>query len=197
MFKNWLSYKEMKGSFHWDEPCYLTNQWILKDELFYLIIPPAELKSKHQLENYVIKKEAWEKFIVCIETEEELAIKLKNHKKPRRKPHSEEQLENIEYFKEACEYYGFYKCVVSRDKRFIKMKKRKTPFTIIYDVVYHRLSYDIRANEGLFGGLFSREILSKIYNKMNELQGLEERSDYSAVNVINKAIEDTNKLIGK
>lgn len=194
--ENWIFYKKaMKGTHHWKETCYLCNQWVLKDEEFYLIGVPRDM-NKHSIPNFIVHKEEWENFIENL-TQEEVYQKLLNHKKPRKKPLTKEQLEKVEYFKQACEYYGFNKCVISRDKRFVKMSKKKTSFTLIYDIVFEKMSYDTRAKEGLFGGLFSLDLLAKVTNKFYELAGEDKHCDYSSEKVIQKAMNDVNELMGK
>lgn len=194
---NWLFQgKAMKGTHHWKETCLLCNQWILKGEEFYLIIIPNEIRSKYHFNNFIVHKEEWDNFIEGL-SDEEVAEKLLKHKKPRKKPLTEEQLNNIEYFKKACEDYGFNKCTISRDKRFVKMKKRKTSFTLIYDIIFDKIHYETRANEGLFGGLFSNELVAKVCNAYYKYKGVDKHEDYTAMGVIQKAIDDTNKLMGK
>lgn len=193
----WLfEQKAMKGGHHWKETCFLCNQWILKGEEFYLIIIPNDIRNRYRFDNFIVHKEEWDKFIEGL-SDEEIAKKLLYHKKPRKKPLTEEQLNNIEYFKKACEDYGFNKCIVSKDKRFVKMKKRKTSFTLIYDIIFDKISYDTRANEGLFGGLFSNELVAKVCNAYYKYKGVDKHEDYTAMEVIQKAMDDTNKLMSK
>lgn len=195
---NWIfQNKEMKGSFHWKEACKLCNQWILEGEPFYLICIPNEIRKKGTLNNFIVHKDEWNEFIDGLSTDEEIANKLISIKKPRRKPHTEEQLQNIEYFKEVCKEYGFYKDTISKDKRYIKMKKRKTSMTIIYDIVYDRISYETRFNEGLFGGLFLEELVAKIRNAMYKKQGVDKHDDFSAKKVVNEAVKMTNEIMGR
>lgn len=187
--------KSMKGSYHWKETCLLCNQWILKDEDFYLVIIPNEFRSKYGLNNFIAHKEEWDNFVEDL-SDEEIAEKLQAHKKPRKKPLTEEQLENIEFFKKACNDFGFNKCVISRNKRFVKIGESKTSFTLIYDIIFDKIHYETRANEGLFGGLFSNELVAKVCNKYYEYKGLDRREDYTAMDVIEKAMNDVNKLMG-
>lgn len=189
-------YKIMKGSHHWKETCFLCNQWILKDEEFYLIIIPNEIRKNFNLDNFIVHKEEWDEFIVGL-TDEEIAEKLLSHKKPRRAKLTEEQLENIECFKRACEKFGYDKCVISKDKRFAKIGKRKTSFKLIYDIVFDKISSETRAREGLFDGLFNGEFVAKVCNAYYEEKGIDKHEDFTAMGVIQKAIEDTNKLMGK
>lgn len=193
--------KAMKATFHWKDNCIICNNWLIKDELFYLITAPMEIRKLHhldryKLDNFVVHKDEWDEFSKGL-TDEEVAKKLISHKKPRRKPLTENQLKDIEFFKEACGSFGYNKCVMSKDKRFVKMKKRKTSFTLIYDLAYSRISYDTNANEGLFGGLFSSQLVARIENKFNELKGLTERNDFTVAGVINDAIKQVDELMGK
>lgn len=197
MQNNWSSgYKEMKGSHHWEEPCFICNQWIRKGEDFYLLIIPNEIRSKYKINNFIAHKEEWNEFSKDL-SDEELAEKIMSHKKPRRKPFSEEELQNVEFFKEACIYCGYNKCVISKDKRFVKMKRRKTSFTLIYDIAYNKISYDTNAREGLFGGLFANEFVARVCNKFYELKGLDIREDFTVAKVLDEAVKDVDKLMGK
>lgn len=194
--ENWIFYKKaMKGTHHWKDTCHLCNQWILKDEEFYMIGIPREL-NKDSINNFIVHKEEWLEFTKGL-SQEEVYQKLLKHKKPRKKPLTEEQLKKVEYFKKACEYYGYNKCVISKDKRFVKMGKRKTSFTLIYDIIFEKISYDTRANEGLFGGLFSGDFVAKVSNKFYEIAGEDKHCDYSSADIIKKAINDVDELMGK
>lgn len=185
-----------KGTFHWKETCFLCNNWILKGEEFYMLIIPNEIRKEYKISNFIAHKEEWDEFSKGL-SDVEIAEKIVKHKKPRKKPLTDEQLKNIEYFKEACIHFGFNKCVISRDKRFVKMKKRKTSFTLIYDIIFDRISYDTNAREGLFGGLFSNEFVAKVCNKYYELKGLDIREDFSVAKVLDKAAKDVDELINK
>lgn len=192
---NWILYKKaMKGSHHWKETCFLCNQWILKDEEFYMIGIPDEIRKQYDIKNFIVHKEEWEKFIERL-SDEEVAAKVLNHKKPKKKPLTKEQLENIEYFKRSVLDYGYNKITISRDKRFVKAKKRKTSFMFIYDIIFDRITYDCNYNEGLFGGLFSNEAVAKVRNKFNEYRGLDKHDNYTAEGVIKEAINQINEIM--
>lgn len=186
----------MKGSHHWKETCFLCNQWVLQNEEFYLMVIPNDIRTKYGFVNFIVHKEEWDSFTSDL-TDEELIHELLNYKKPNKKPLSKEQLENIEFFKKACNDYGFDKCVISRDKRFVKIGKRKTSFTLIYDVIFDKIHYETRSNEGLFGSLFSNELVAKVCNKFYQYKGLSKHEDYTALGLIEKAISDVDKLMGK
>lgn len=191
----WTNNKIMKGSFHWKECCFLCNNWILENEDFYLIIIPTEIRKKYSsLENFIVHTDEWTKFSKDL-SDIELAEKLLSYRKPKRKPLTEEEKQDIEYFKQASEYFGFNKYILSKNKRFVKMKKRKTSLTLIYDLVFKRFSYDINAREGLFGGIFLRELVAKVSNKFYELKGIDVRDDYTANKTLKGINEQINKLI--
>lgn len=192
-----LMNKKMKGSFHWRESCFCCNNWILKGEEFYSIIIPTELRKEHlDLKNFIVHIDEWEEFSKGL-SEEDLIFKILNYKKPKRKPLTDNQKNDIELFKQICGSFGFNKCVISKDKRFIKMKKRKTSFTLILDLVYDRISYDTNANEGLFGGLFSNNVVAKIRNKFYEQKGLDKRDDFTIEGVISEAVKQVDDLMYK
>lgn len=183
----------MKGNHFWEETCFLCNQWILKDEEFYLMVIPNEIRAKYHLNNFIVHKEEWNKFIENL-SDEEVAKKLLYYKKPRKKPLTSEQLENIEHFKRACADYGFNKSVISKNKRFVKIGKKKTSFTLIYDIIFDKIHYDTRANEGLFGGLFSNELVANVCNAYYKYKGVDKHESYTAKGVIEKAMEDVKQM---
>lgn len=185
-----------KGSFHWKETCLLCNNWVLKGEEFYMLIIPNEIRKEYKISNFIAHKEEWDEFSKGL-SDIEIAEKIIKHKKPRKKPLTNEQLKNIEYFKEACNHFGFNNCEISRNKRFVKMKKRKTSFTLIYDIIFDRVSYDTKTGEDLFGRLFSNEFVANVCNKFYELRGLDIREDFSVAKILNKTAKDVDELINK
>ena len=192
MSKKWVS-KSINGCHYFKETCFLCNNWILENELFYTVVVPVEIRKEFSINNFIAHKDEWDKFSKGL-SDEELALKLINHKKPRKKPLTEEQINNIEIFKKVCYRYDFNKCVISKDKRFVRMRRNKSSFTIIYDIIYDRISYDTRANEGLFKGLHSKELVSKINNEFNEMRGIDIKDDFTVAGAINKAVECVNRL---
>lgn len=197
--KSWIFRdKEMKGSFHWNDPCALCNQWILEGDYFCLIIIPDEIRKRgSKLQNFVAHKEEWDEFIKDLKTDDEIADKLEKIKKAKRKPFTEEELRNINIFKEVCREFGYTIESMSKNKRFIKMKKRKTSFTLIYDIIFDRIDHETRVNEGLFGGMFIGELVAKVRNDMYKKQGVNKRDDYTVKKVIDEAVKMTNEIMGR
>lgn len=196
----WQGEKEnkgvMEGSHFWKEPCKICNQWIRKDEKFYLIIIPNEYSN--DIKNFIVHKDEWVSFIEGVDNDTDLYNKLKLLKKPHRNMVTDGELQNIEFFKNACINFRFNNCVVSRDKRFIKMKKRGTSTTLIYDIVYDFVTCEDNCRKsGLFDGLFKSELLAKVKNEFNRLRGKEERDDFTVKSTIQKAVEETNKIFNR
>ena len=199
---DWISFKPTKGSSVWKEPCFLCNNWIKKDEYLYCIRIPADIEKKYEAEiklklkskSFIVHKDEWDNYVEGL-SDEEILQKLLKHKKPKREPISEETLIKCENFKKACMDFGYNKCVISKNKRFVKMKKRKTSSTIIYDTVFNKITHDSNARSGLFDGLFILSFLAKIENKFNEYCGSENRNDFSVEKILNEAMEDVNKIM--
>lgn len=187
--------KEIKGTFHWKETCSLCNRWILKNEDFYMLIPPKEIADKYPIGNILVHKDEWDKFVEGL-SDEEIANKLMKHKKPRKKPLTEEQLKRVEFFKEACEKFGFSECTMSKDKRFVKMKKRRTSYTFIYDIIFERIDFDSR-RDTLFGSLYIVEVQAKIRNEYYRLSGVNKHDDFTVAGIVDKAIEQVDEMMGK
>lgn len=187
--------RKIKGSYNWKECCFLCNDWILKDEDFYMIIIPSKVRKEYPLlKNFIVHADEWLNFSKGL-SDNELAEKILSDKKPKRKPLTDEQKQDIEYFKQACESFGFIKYTLSKDKRFVKMKKSGTSITLIYDLIFKRISYDMRGRKGLFGGFFLRELVAKVSNKFYELKGVDIRDNYTVKAALEKVNEQVNELM--
>lgn len=195
---NWIWKNDsMKGSHHWQEPCKLCNQWILTDEEFYMICIPKEIKNtRNKLKNnFIVHKDEWDDFTKYLSTDEEIADKLEKHKKSKRHLYTEEQLKNMQYFKEVCIQFGYTLESTSRDKRYIKMRKRKTSYTLKYDIIFNKINHETNCNEGAFGWMFTAELVAKVCNEFYKKQGVNRHEDFTVAKAINEAIEKTNEIM--
>lgn len=170
--------KLMQGSFHINEPCKLCNQWILNDEDYYIVYIPSEIYTKYGIRFFMAHKDEWDNFSEGL-SDDEIAQKLLKHKKAKRKPHTKQQLKNTEAFKEACSCFGFDKFTTSRDKRFVKTRKEKKSFTLIYDIVFDKVSYETRTREQMLEKLCRNEFVATVYNKMHEIREDNKRNEFS------------------
>lgn len=66
-----------------------------------------------------------------------------------------------------------------------------------YNVHSDRIAYSNRRQRGLFDGLFENQIIVNVWNKMHEMCGDETRNNYDVFEVIEKAINKTNDIMGK
>ena len=189
-----VNWSRFNNAIYIEEPCKICNQWIGKGETGLLVYVPDEIRKKYNISNFFVHEKEWMEFAEGL-SDDELAQKILSIKKQRIKPYSEEVLFKIDCFEKACNQRGFNKKVVSKNKRYIKMKKRKTSLTIMYDTVYDRIKYEYGANEGLFGGLFIHDLLAKIENDMYKLEGSDKHNDYSSDKIIEKAIKDVNEMM--
>ncbi|AMN31242.1 hypothetical protein [Clostridium perfringens] len=196
MLSKWIL-TETKGNSEYDVPCKLCNQWILKGEPLYLIIPPNKNNHGERVDNFIVHTNEWDDFVKGLNNDEEVFEKLSNLKKQKRKPFTEEQLKKAEIFEEVCIEMGFNKKTISKDKRHIKMGRRKTSFKIIYDIAFDTLKYDYNGRRCLFDLFYIKELLVKISNKIEEKNNTEGNIEYSASKEINNMLDQTSNEVKK
>lgn len=177
------------------KPCPICNQYLRKDEEVVAIVIPFEFRGRHKRlkENFNCHKDEWFDFCKDCKTDEELAIKLINHKSPKRKPLKEEDTRNIHVFADAAYYYGFTE---AKSKRYgIRMKKPKSSVYTEYNVYADQFIVEYNNTAGLFESFIEEEMGSKIQNKINELlennKKVEVKNASEKINeVVKKAIEN-------
>ena len=180
--------KQTIGKFPWRERCQLCGQYALPNDEIYIIYPDKNPNIKWG----IIHCNEIDKLA---ETEEEKMKLLENRKIPRFKGWTQEQLDRAKVFEDICRKKGFK--IKTMSKRTMKLRKPKTSFTIEYDMLTGYLEYDYRGNQGLFGGLILNQILTTIQNEFQTKIGETPCEIITAQSVIDKAIEETNKIMGR
>lgn len=179
--------KQTTGKFPWIYRCQICGQYIGANEDIYLVYPDGNPK----IEFGVVHSSEMDNLNL---TSDEQILFLENRKIPRFKGWSQEQLDNAKIFEDICRNKGFK--IKTMSKRTMKLRKPKTSFTIEYDMLTRNLSYDYKGRQGLFDGLIFNQILTTIENEFQKQIGETPCEIITAQSVINKAIEDTNKIMG-
>lgn len=183
--------RETMGKFPWNERCKICGQYINEGEEFYIVFPPHN--DKVLTWGIVHSKELDE--ISNGFTEEDVMEKLRHIKKPKFKGFTEEQKSKAEVFKKVCNERGFYNDTLS--KRTLKMGKRGTSFKITYDMITSQIGSDYRGRKGLLDGLYTMQLESEIQHEFEKRLGLKPCKIVTAKSIIQKAIDDTDKLINR
>ncbi len=187
--------RSFEGRYANNKRCPICGQYIRSNERFYIIIIPHEYRSQHKKlrDNMMVHIGEWTKFCEGITSERELVDKLINHKTPRAKDFTEQEIKKIEAFKKACYDYDFKE---EFDKPFgVKCKKRGTSVYAEYNVFKDTISVDFRGKRGLFDGFYQRQIETNIFNLMHKYLEDGRHSDYSASKAINEVFEQAKKTM--
>ena len=175
--------------------CAICGQYINREEEYCIVVPPMKfrpLDKKLQL-NFAVHKDCYREFIKGVKSDEDLAYKFVNHKKPRKKPFTEEELNRIKIFEEVCREYGFTEVI---NKPYgLRMKKRGTSITLDYYVYIDTVDLNKRYRPGLLDGFYERELVALVYTKMHNRIGDGKKDDFSADKVINEVIEKTDYIM--
>ncbi len=178
--------------------CFVCGQYFKEGEQIVLLIPSFEYKKiyKSLSRNVVAHFHEIEAIKSKCNTEDEFLLALGKHKTPRALPLTAEQLKMIDEFKQACRNYGFWPYVETKDG--LKCKLSNSSDVLEYNVRTDRIAYsNKRRKRGLFDGLVENQLVSNVWNKMHEIRGDGLRDNYSAKEVINKAVETVNNMMGR
>lgn len=192
------SNRSLNAAYSNNRYCFLCGQYFKKNEKFYIIVVPYNLRSlsKKFSKNISVHADEWEEFIKDVKSDEELAEKLIAHKTPHRKKFTEEEQHRIKCFQEACYHYNFKQVY---DKPWgLKCKQVHSSCYLEYNVHLDKIDLDSRGREGLFDGFYKRQIIANIYNKMHELLGDNKFDSYNykdSINEVNKQVNEMMKEI--
>ena len=151
-----------------------------------------QLDKKLQL-NFAVHKDCYREFIKGVKSDEDLAYKFANHKKPNKKQFTEEEKNRIKIFEEVCNEYDFYEVI---NKPYgLRMKKKGTSMTLDYYVYIDTVDFNKRYRPGLFDGFYERELVALVYTKMHNRLGDGKKDEFSAEKVINEVFEKTENIV--
>lgn len=129
--------------------CRLCGKYILKDEKYVVVCPPEKYRStgKKYLKNFIVHYDEWVKFCEGV-PEEELASLLMKTPQPHKPQFTDEQIERIMAFEQACKEVGYrIKCEYPMGLRMSKHKKR---LAVNYNVYYDMIEWDKNNKEMVF-----------------------------------------------
>lgn len=179
------------GKFPWEHKCKICGQYTIEGEEIYIVYPPQNDK---QLTWGIVHVDELESISEGL-SEDEKINKLRSIKMPRFKGFTDEQKAKAELFKQACNKKGYYNDTIS--KRTLKMGRRGTSFKFTYDMITGKIGSHYGGRKGLFDGLIFMQLESEVEAEFKKLQGLEPNKIVTAQSIINKAVEDVDKLMGR
>lgn len=182
------------GKRHTEERCKICGQHFKEGDKQYLIVCLSSKEAREaNLSNMMTHVGCWDEFCTGLTTDTELVSKLLRHKQPKASALTEEQNKHIEAFKQAASEYG-YRVESKTRQGAIRMTKRGTTMSVVYNPYSGSVTYEDRRKDNLFKGMFDRQVSVNIYNRMHAILGDGKHDDYSALGIINKAVEDVNKM---
>ena len=174
--------------------CPVCGQHFISGEEYFLIVCNAIPEARaRKLSNFMAHVACWNTFCSGITSDEDLAEKLRKHRKPKLKPLTEEQETRVEAFKQAAYTFG-YRILTWTREGCLKARKDGYSSTLTYNPYDKSLSYGDNRADFLLKSLVDRELVARVYNKMHELLGDGKRDDYTALGTINQVIEETNRF---
>lgn len=177
--------------------CKICGQHFKKgDEQYLVVCNSSEEARKAKIGNFMSHVACWDAFCVGVVSDAEMVKKLLRHKQPKEAPLSDKQNEHINAFVQAAAEYGYRERSKTRQGE-IRLTKRGTTQSVLYNPHSCEVSYEDRKKDVLFKGLFDRQIVANVYNKMHSILGDGKHDSYSALGVLNQAVEETNKFFGK
>jgi hypothetical protein len=164
--------------------CRFCGQYIQNKEEYYLVYHPNDL-------NFLVHADEWETFKEGL-TEEEGFEKLKDFKKPRPKNQSKLSEEDIEAFKRVLsgKRYRIKKETANR----IYFKTSKDVAQFYFDKRFGTLEFTGRAN-GLFDGLFLREIYARLEEDWKKEMGKKVEKGFRVEKAVSEAVCKVNELL--
>lgn len=187
--------RSMKAKNMHDKKCFLCGQYFKPNEDYCIIVIPFEYRSKHKKlkNNFLCHTNEWIEFSKGVNTYDEMAEKIINHKIPRKKEFSDEERLKIDCFRRACIDYGFRE---EYEKPFgLKMKQKSSSVYLIYNVYQDTIDLGYRGKCDYLYFVYQRQIISVIYNKMHEYLGDGKRDEYSMKLEINKFHDNIKKIM--
>lgn len=192
--------KVQKANFSVNKPCFLCNNFLRRGEELIFVIIPAQYRGTHKnlKENFYCHKDEWLEFVKDCSTYDDVAEKLKKHKKPKRESLTDEDAIKIRAFEKAAFKFGFTEDI--KRPYGIKMKIPKSSAYAEYNVYADQFIVEYNNKVGLFETFVESEMHSRILNEMNKLLGnggeVEIKSAIQEVNkVLSNTIETVNKII--
>ena len=175
--------------------CAICGQYFIPDDMYYIVvcnaIPEATALG---LSNVSAHVHCWDGFCNGIEDNTTLAKKLKKHRKPRVAPFTDTQNKSIDAFERAARFFGFTQIKTTRD-HCVKATSLGTTVSVVYNPYSGCVTYEDRRKDFLLKGIMTRDISTKVYNKMHELLGDEERLNFNASEVLSNAVAEANRMI--
>lgn len=189
--------RKMISSGGWlNRECFLCGKHFKQDDQIVLIVPHIEYKADYpRLRcNAVVHLDEWEEFKQNNGMTTHNVLKaLGNTKKPKKEKLTEIQQLHIQQFKEAASRCGFRESSKTNNGAKAKLSGRSD--ILEYNVYTDTISYSCRRKQGIFDGFIQKEIVTKAWNLMHEIRGDNQKSDYSALETINKVIKTTNEIM--
>ena len=177
----------------YNKVCNLCGQYFKKGDKYSTVVIPTKYRDNGKLKlNWIVHTDEWLEFIKDIKTEEEQFLKMSQHKKPHKKPFTEDEKLELDAFRKSCYNFGFRK--VFEKSYGLKCQKVGSSVYIEYNIYTQNMEVDFKGKHGLFDGFYMGEIKSKIYNGMNEILGISERDNYSANTEIKKVFDEVDKI---
>lgn len=180
-----------------DKKCYWCGEYLQQDEKIVLLVISCDYKNKYKKlsRNVVMHEDEFTQLVSIMYDDHEKILEALGTRKTKRVSSelTEKQKTEVEAFKSACRAYGFY--IETGDKSEVKMRKSGTSYTFVYNARTGRLRIRSKVrNRGMFDGIYERELEAKIYNKMKEILGSNDRDNFTAQGLIDKAMSDVDKM---
>lgn len=188
----------IKASNNWlDKRCFYCNEYFKNGDEITLVIPCTELKVQYKKLQYNILIHSYEfNKLVALYGENEAIMQLAMHKAPKKSlVLTDLQQKNLEAFRKACDSCGFIiETDAMRTETLYKRRKQGSSLTFVYNPLTDKIKIRRRGNKGLLDGLYEQELASTLFNKMHEILGDGKVDNFSANEIINKAITDVNNM---
>lgn len=182
--------KVMTGAKRWERAgsknaCRLCGQYVQDGEEYYFIYHPTDL-------NFLVHADEWEQFKDGLK-DEEVFEKLKEVKRPRPKNSSRLPEHEIEAFKMMLSEKRYRIRKETSNRIYFKTSKELAPF--YFDKRFGTIEFTGNRN-GLFDGLFLREIQSRLHEAWQKELGNQVKEGFRADKVISEAMTKVEEILG-